>query len=106
MSRRRSERLIEAAEDAADIRACAEFKRRLAAGEEELIPAEVVKRIVNGENKIRVWREYRGMNVADLAAQAGVSQDDLSRIEAGERDGGDVIERIAAALNLDMYDLL
>ena len=50
------QRLIEAAEDAADARAVDEIKRRLATGEEELIPAEVVDRIIDGENKLRVWR--------------------------------------------------
>lgn len=32
----------EAAEDAADIRACDEAKRQLAAGEDELVPAEII----------------------------------------------------------------
>jgi len=36
------ERLVEAAEDSADVRAYDEAKRRLAAGEDELIPAEFV----------------------------------------------------------------
>ena len=48
------ERLVEAAEDAADARDIDEIKRRLATGEEELIPAEVVDRIIDGENKLRV----------------------------------------------------
>ena len=47
------ERLIEAAEDAADARGVDEIKRRLATGEEELIPAEIVDRMIDGENKLQ-----------------------------------------------------
>jgi hypothetical protein len=46
------EHLVEAAEDAADARDVDEIKRKLANGEEELIPAEVADRIIDGENKI------------------------------------------------------
>jgi hypothetical protein len=34
-----------------DLEAVREFKAKLAAGKEELIPAD-------GENKVRVWRDY------------------------------------------------
>jgi len=67
------ERLVEAAEDAADARDVDEIKRKLATGEEELIPAEVADRIIDGENKIRVWREYRGMSGKDLAEKTGLA---------------------------------
>jgi hypothetical protein len=54
-------------QDAAGVRACDEAKRRLAAGEDELIPAEFVNRMIDGENKVRVWREYRGLTIKALA---------------------------------------
>lgn len=57
------ERLIEAAEDAADARDVDEIKRPLAAGEEELIPAEVVDRIIDRENTLTVWRKHRGLTI-------------------------------------------
>jgi len=54
-------RLVEAAEDAEDARAIDEFERKLAVGEEELLPADIVHRLVEGENPMLVWREYRGL---------------------------------------------
>jgi hypothetical protein len=41
------ERLVEAAEDAADARDEDKIRRRLATGEEELIPAEIVDRMID-----------------------------------------------------------
>ena len=100
-------RAMEAAiEDREDIAAVHEFRRQLAAGEEELIPAEVVDRILDGENKVRVWREYRGMTPRDLAAKVGLSAAYLSQIETGARDGRfEIIKRIAQALGVTVDDL-
>ena len=36
--------------------------------DEEWVPADVVRRIAEGENPIRVWRRYRGMKAGDLAS--------------------------------------
>jgi DNA-binding XRE family transcriptional regulator len=101
------ERLVEAAENAADIAAYDEVKRKLAAGEDELIPDEVAGRLIAGENKIRVWREHRRMTAAALADAAGISTPYLSQIESGKRDGSiDVMKRIAKALRMTMDDLV
>jgi DNA-binding XRE family transcriptional regulator len=81
------ERLVEAVEDAADIRAYDGAKRRLAEGRDESIPAEFVDRILNGENKIRVWREYRGLTLKALAETSGLAAAYLSQIETGKREG-------------------
>ena len=47
-------KLIEAAEDTVDIAAIETFRRKLAAGDEELVPAKVADRILADENRIRV----------------------------------------------------
>jgi len=98
--------LFGAVEDRADALAVREFDARLAAGEEELIPAEFANRIIDGENKIRVWREFRAMTARELAEKAEISTDFLSQIEKGERDGDfDEIKKIAAALRISMAEL-
>jgi DNA-binding XRE family transcriptional regulator len=95
------ERLVEAAEDAADMRAYDEAKRRLAAGEDELIPAEFVDRMIDGENKVRVWREHRGLTIKALADAAGLTPAYLSQIETGVREGTvETYKKIAAALRV------
>lgn len=101
------EMLLEAAEDAADVEAVNRFEQKLAAGEEELIPSEYVYRMLDGENPISVWRDYRGMTAKALAEAAGITQAYLSQIETGKRDGTiGTMKKIAAALNLTVDDLL
>jgi DNA-binding XRE family transcriptional regulator len=100
------ERLVAAAEEHEDVLAYNEVKRRLASDEDELIPAEFVNRILDGENPVRVWREYRGMSAKDLAAQAEVSAPYLSQIENGQRDGTfETMKKIAKALGVTLDDL-
>lgn len=100
------ERLVEAAEDADDVAAYDRIKQRIAAGEEELVPLDIVNRILDGENKVRVWREHRGMTARELAGRSGVSGAYLSQIETGARDGSvDVMKRIAEALRVNLDDI-
>lgn len=99
--------LRKALEDKADAEAVRAFEQRLAAGEKELIPAEFANRMTGGGNKVRVWREYRGLAARDLAAKASVSGAYLSQIETGAREGSvDVMKRIAAALNVRIDDIV
>lgn len=98
--------LVEAAEDPADHAAVARFRRTFAAGEEELIPFEIVDRLLAGENRIRVWREHRELTTAAFAARAGIAQPLLSQIETGKRDGTvDTLRKIAGALSVTIDDL-
>ncbi|OSM06196.1 helix-turn-helix domain-containing protein [Magnetofaba australis] len=53
------------------------------ARDEEYFPAEVVNRIVDGENPIRVYCAYRGLTLEQLAEQCGLSKADLSQLETG-----------------------
>ncbi len=63
------------------------LKQGLAAGTDELIPADFGDRILDGESPVRVWREYRGLSVKQLAAGAQISAAYLSQIEGGSRNG-------------------
>jgi DNA-binding XRE family transcriptional regulator len=100
------ERLIEAAEDAADAHDIDGIKRRLATGEEELIPAEMVDRMIDGENKLRVWREHRGMSAKELAEATGLAAPYISQLETGKREGTiETFKKIAAVLRVDIDDL-
>jgi len=97
--------LLEAATEAADLATIRRFRERLAAGEEELLPAEMVDRILDGENPIRVWREHRGMSVKALAGKAGIAPAYLSQIETGKRDGTvATVKKLAAALGITVDD--
>ncbi|MCF4165969.1 helix-turn-helix transcriptional regulator [Zavarzinia compransoris] len=93
--------------DAEDIAAVARFRERLAAGEEELVPAAMVARLIGGENPVKVWREHRGMAARALAEAAGLSQAHVSQIEGGKRDGSvRAMKAIADALGITIDDLV
>ena len=95
---------LEDIEDGEDVRA---FRQKLAAGNEDLIPAEYADRILDGESKVRVWREYRGLTAVDLAARVGISPAYLSQIETGARESSlDVMRRIAGTLGVTIDDLV
>jgi DNA-binding XRE family transcriptional regulator len=93
--------------DVADIAGADKVKAAIAAGRDELVPASVVNRIVDGENRVRVWRTYRGMSARDLAEATGLSAPYISEIESGKKEGSlSAMKKIAAALNLDLDDLV
>jgi transcriptional regulator with XRE-family HTH domain len=67
----------------------------------------MVYRMLDGESAIRVWREHRGLLQAELAQKAGISAAYLSQLESGKRTGtADVLGRIAAALGVDIDDII
>jgi len=100
------ETLLAAAEDAVDAAAVEAFRRKLATGDEEPISAAIVDRILDGESRIRVWRDHRGLTSSALAEKAGIAQAFLSQIETGKRDGTiDTLRRIAAALGVSLDEL-
>ena len=100
-------RLVEAAEEATDAADHQSFRRRLAASDEELLPAAMVDRLLGGENPIRVWREHRQLTTAKLAEMAGIARPFLAQLETGKRDGTvDTLRRLAQALGITIDDLV
>jgi DNA-binding XRE family transcriptional regulator len=98
--------LIEAAEMLQDIRDFDAARKAIAEGE-ELVPSEITFAILDGENPIKVWREYRGLTQQQLADAAGFSKSYLSQIESGKRTGtAEVLAAIASGLGLTLDDIL
>ncbi len=99
-------RTAEDAEMLQDIRDYDAAKQAIAEGE-ALIPGEVVDALLDGENTIRVWREYRGMTQQQLAKVAEISVPYLSQLESGKRKGSTgVLLAIARGLALTLDDLI
>lgn len=100
------QQLLEDAEMLQDIRDYDAAKQAIADGE-QLIPGEVVNALVDGENPIRVWREYRGLTQTHLAKIADISVPYLSQLESGKRRGSTgVLGAIAKGLALTLDDLI
>jgi ribosome-binding protein aMBF1 (putative translation factor) len=74
--------------------------------DQESVPAEMVDRLLAGENPVKIWREYRGLSQRALAAQAGLNFAYLSQIETGARKGTiETRKKLAQALGVDLDDL-
>ena len=101
-------RLLSMAEDLEDLVAYDKAIAELESGEDEAIPAEIIARLLAGdEHPLKVWREFRGMTQTGLADQAGVSQGQVALIEGGKRQGTvDVLKGLARVLGVDLDDLV
>ena len=100
------ERLLECAENRADVVAAERAEKRRLNGE-EYVPFCLVESIMKGENALRAWRKYRGMTLADLAAKADARFATLSEIENGKAQGKPALWRaLACALNVSVDDIL
>jgi DNA-binding XRE family transcriptional regulator len=98
-------KLVENAEMSQDIRDYHQAKQVIEAGE-EVIPSHVTYAILDGENPIKVWREYRQLSRQALATQVGITENYLSDIEAGKSMPTiDILVAIAKVLNLDVEDI-
>ena len=97
------EALLAAREDLEDLRA---FDRAVQADEESL-PAEFVKRALEGESLVRLWREHRGMTIGELSQKAGVHRTALSSLENGRRGARtETFKALADALGVTVDDLI
>lgn len=94
--------MLRAYEDMLDILAFDEAKKRGA----ETFPTELVDRLIAGENRLRIYREYRGLTQAALASASGVSRAMIAMIETDKKTGSvTTIKKLARALAVELEDL-
>jgi DNA-binding XRE family transcriptional regulator len=99
--------LVEKAEMLQDIQDYDSAKAALERGDDELVPSEVVYAILDGENAIKVWREYRGLSQQEAAEKAGISVPYLSQLETNKRKGSiDVLTAIAKVLHVSLENIV
>ncbi|MGH6896423.1 MAG: helix-turn-helix domain-containing protein [Geminicoccaceae bacterium] len=98
--------LLDALEDAADVAALREAEAAVQRGKSELLPIEMVERLLAGEAPVRVWRTHRGLTAHELARVANLAPSYLSEIETGKKPGSfDAMARLARVLGVAMEDL-
>lgn len=74
---------------------------------EEHFPSDVVFRILDGEQPIKVFREYRQMTQEELATKAKISRNYVSMLEAGKRQGTKkMLTALAKALDVSLEDII
>jgi DNA-binding XRE family transcriptional regulator len=100
------ERLLEMAEDQADILAADRAEKRRLAGE-EYFPFELVTAIIDGANALRLYRKYRGHTAVELSRLSGVEPSRISELENGKALGKPATWRaLADALKVTVDDIL
>ena len=111
LTRAEYEALIERIEDAEDNAFLDSVEaRERAIGKEaaraDYLSAELVRRLIDGEHPVRVWRAHRGLSRDALAAAAGIAPSYLSEIETRRKPGSfATLARLAAALHVSLDDL-
>ena len=107
ITRAEYDRLCATEEDFDDLRAALAVRDRIDSGTEELVPAAVADRLIDGESPLKVWREHRALSQSALARASGVSRVQIADIEAERATGSArTLRALADALRVTVDDLL
>jgi ribosome-binding protein aMBF1 (putative translation factor) len=73
----------------------------------DYLTGDEMKRILDDESPVKVWREKRGLTQRELADQAVVSPSYLAEIETGKKPGSAVaLRKLSRVLAIPMENLL
>ncbi len=98
-------RASEADEDAGTARIVARARKEVASGS-PLLPKDIVDRLADGENPVRVLRGWRDITQMYLSFKTNLSQGYISDIENGRRTGTAAALRLIANVLKVPLDLL
>lgn len=103
ITRDEHERLLQAAEDLEDIQTLTHAR----ANPEEGLPHEFMKRLIDGDAPVRVFRDWRGLSQSALARESGVNRVQIANIESGAKSGSAAtLRKLADALGVPLDDLV
>jgi transcriptional regulator with XRE-family HTH domain len=103
--------LLQAAEDTEDLAAVEahrSYEDRVGwdVARRNYLTGDETRRLLDGENPVRLWRRKRGISQRALAEAVQVGASYLAEIESGRKPGSvDVLQRIAAFLEVDLGTL-
>ena len=73
----------------------------------DYLTGDEMKRILDDESPVKVWREKRGLTQRELAEQAAVSPSYLAEIETGKKPGSAAaLRKLSRVLAIPMENLL
>jgi len=104
--------LIARLEDLEDAAAIAERRAHEAkVGKEvarrDYLTGDEVRRILDDESPVKIWREKRGLSQRELGEQAGVSSSYLAEIETGKKPGSaEALRKLSRVLAIPMENLV
>ena len=87
---------------------CIEVAKKELKNPEIAVPGNVFHKIIlNNENPIKVYREYRKFSQLKLAKKVGVTESYISQLESGKRAGTTkVLKLIAQVLGVTLDDIV
>ena len=68
--------------------------------ERYLLTMTETMRLIDGENPLRLWREKRGMDLAQLADAVGLDSAELAEIENGKSVSDAMLVKLSQALDV------
>ncbi|MBO6770802.1 MULTISPECIES: helix-turn-helix transcriptional regulator [unclassified Thalassospira] len=96
-------RVFQPAEDELDLMA---YHQALAKDDGVRFPAAVIKRLSDGENPVRVYREYYNMTQEELGEKVGVTGTYIGAVERAARPlSKKLATKIASLFKVDVDDL-
>jgi len=104
--------LIARLEDLEDIAAMEErlaYEERIGkeVARRDYLTGDEMKRILDDESPVKVWREKRGLTQRELTERAGVSPSYLAEIETGKKPGSAAaLRKLSRVLAIPMENLL
>lgn len=73
----------------------------------EGLPHEFMKRLIEGEAPLRVFRDWRGLTQSALARESGVNRVQVANIESSTNTGSvATLRKLADALDVSLDDLV
>jgi predicted transcriptional regulator len=73
----------------------------------DYLASDEMRRILNDESPVKVWREKRVLSQRELAEQAGVSSSYLAEIETGKKPGSaEALRKLSRVLVIPMENLV
>jgi ribosome-binding protein aMBF1 (putative translation factor) len=73
----------------------------------DYLTGDEMRRILDDESPVKVWREKRGLSQRELAEQAGVSSSYLAEIETGKKPGSaEALRKLSRVLAIPMENLM
>jgi ribosome-binding protein aMBF1 (putative translation factor) len=74
---------------------------------QDYLTGDEMKRILDDESPVKVWREKRGLTQRELAERAAVSSSYLAEIETGKKPGSAAaLRKLSRVLAIPMENLL
>jgi ribosome-binding protein aMBF1 (putative translation factor) len=99
---------LEDAEDRAAVRERRAFEKSagISSARQNYLTAAEARRLLEGENPVKIWRQKRGLSQRALAAKALVGNSYLAEIENGRKPGSrTALRKLAVALEIRPEDL-